>query len=637
MAVDAGQRISPEMLEQLRSLNRSETGHAEIRRLVGQLRSKGHSPQARIAFAGNIVLEPLPDYLLVHLACDGIATSTHSVPFDQLVPELLDPTSNLRKFDPAFLHLHFEIEPLLRGRRDRREFENEDHRRAALEEVVGLANSMAGAALKHTNSTVLLSNFVGPDSYGLGLADFRSDYGEQEFFAEVNIALAKSVRSNPRVQIVDLALLSAHYGSRNSRDRRLYYMSKILWHETFFAPLAGQLARHVKASLGYVRKCLVVDLDNTLWSGVLGEEGPLGVRVGIGDPRGEAHLELQRSILTLKRRGILLAICSKNNAADVAELFRLRPEMPLRASDFASIEAGWDSKDQGLRRIASHLNIGTDSLVFLDDSPMEIELIRQLMPEVECVLLPSDSSRIATCLDALHSLDRTVITAEDVAKDRQYADADARGASRGDFTDLQDYLRNLSTFAVLKPVHRDLLPRAHQLFTKTNQFNVTGRRYSLSELERLSDDPSSYLLMVQAQDRFGDLGWVGAALLRTEDSSSYRIENLVISCRALGRGLEIPIINRMRQIAFDERGGSSLTAQYCPSSKNAQVCSLFESHGFDTTRVESDNSKHYVLHRHSSHAPTVCDWITVKLEDDPVPSRDPLPRSSPAALEVGPI
>ncbi|HEU5138144.1 MAG TPA: HAD-IIIC family phosphatase [Steroidobacteraceae bacterium] len=625
------------MLEHLRSLNRSEIGHAEIRRLVGRLRSKDHSPQVRIAFAGNVVTEPLPDYLLVHLACDGISASTCSVPFDQLIPELLDPQSGLRQFDPGFLHLHFEIEPLLHGRRDRREFETEEHRRAAFDDVVSFANSMVSAALKHTHAIVLLSNFVGPDSYGLGLADFRSDYGEQQFFAEVNIALAKIARSDPRVQIVDLALLSAHHGSRNSRDRRLYYMSKIPWQESFFSPLAAQLARHVKASLGHVRKCLVVDFDNTLWSGVLGEEGPLGVRVGIGDPRGEAHLDLQRSILALKRRGILLAACSKNNLADVEELFRLRPEMPLRLSDFACMEIGWNSKDQGLRRIASHLNIGTDSLVFLDDNPAEIELIRQLLPETECVLLPPESTRIATCLDALHGLDRTVITAEDVAKDRQYADANARKALRDDFTDLRDYLRNLDTLVVLKRANRDLLPRAHQLFTKTNQFNVSGRRYSPGELEQASNDPDSYLLMVHAQDKFGDLGWIGAALLRAEASSSHCIENLVISCRALGRGLEIPIINRMRQIAFDERGGASLTAKFCPSSKNGQVASLFESHGFDTARVEADNSRHYVLHRHSSHAPAVCDWIKVTLDDDAAPVVHPMSRSSQPVLEAGAI
>jgi FkbH-like protein len=207
-------------------------------------------------------------------------------------------------------------------------------------------------------------------------------------------------------------------------------MSRIPWQDGFFSPLADALARHVKVALGCVRKCLVVDLDNTLWHGVLGEDGPLGVRVGIGDPEGESHLELQRRILALKQRGIILAVCSKNNPEDVSEFFRLRSDLPLRLDDFSALEIGWKPKNEALARIASDLNIGTDSLVFLDDSPAEVALIRQVMPEVECVQVPATSALRAGCLESVHGLDRSLLTSEDKVKSSQYADDAARRASK---------------------------------------------------------------------------------------------------------------------------------------------------------------------------------------------------------------
>ena len=610
MNVDGRDQRSVDPWDHARALNRWTLTQLDVRKLVNQLRASQHSPQARIALAGNVVLAPLADHLLVHLACDAMMASSYCVPYGQLVRELLDRDSQLSRFDPTFLYIHVELDSLLADLKDRRAFQTAEHRRAALVEILDPIESTLEIALKSTNAIVLLSNFVTPRSYTLGLADLRSEYGEHEFFCELNLSLARSAGKYSRVQIVDLAALTALHGYDQARDRRLYYMSKIPWRESFYAPLADRLARHVKLSLGQMRKCLVTDLDNTLWRGVIAEDGPLGVRVGIGDPLGEAHLDLQRNILGLKQRGVLLAVCSKNNPEDVAELFRSRPEMPLRASDFACMEIGWAPKHEGLRRIAETLNIGTDSLVFLDDSAAEIALIEQMMPEVECVLLPTSSSEIGTCLDTVHGLDRLSITAEDMAKDRQYADAAARTLSRADYADLQDYLRSLQTSIDIQPVTDALLPRAHQLFHKTNQFNLTGRRYTLAELERAARDSSMHLFMVHAQDRFGDLGWIGALLLRTDEASNCHIDNFVLSCRALGRGIDIPVLNYVREIAFEHRGHSCLTAEYRVTSKNAQVRMLFETHGFAATRSEPDGSKHYVLPKELSRHRD-CDWISI--------------------------
>lgn len=599
------------LLEHARKLDPMNLNAVELRRLSREVRRVGLTPEARIAFAGNIEFEPLPEFLEAHLACHGLTAASHVAPFGQPLQELLNPASGLHHFDPNFLLLHTEPAALLPGLVDRRPDGTADGLRNGVTEILNAVEPVVRAVLDTTNAIVLLTNFVGPDCYDLGLADSRSEFGEQEFFAQINSALARAFRAEQRVQIVDLCRLMAFHGRGRARDRRLYYVAKLPWHESFLPVLADEIVRHVNAGLGRIRKCLVVDLDNTLWGGVLGEDGPLGVRVGAGDPVAEAHFDLQRRILAIRRRGVLLAACSKNNPADVEELFRVRPEMPLRRDDFVRMEIGWEMKHEALRRIAADLNIGTDSLVFLDDNPAEIELIRQVMPEVECVLVPNDPALRPTCLDRVHSLDRAVITAEDLAKTRQYHENAVRDSARREFSDLHGYLRSLATKITIRPATHELLARAHQLFSKTNQFNLTTRRYTLANLEEFTTDPASRLLMIHAEDRFGDLGWIGAVALRGLDEPEVRIDSFVLSCRAMGRAIETAILNHVEALCFGRQDCSALTAEYLRTRRNEPVREFYEEHGFSVTGADASGHKTYRLGRREHHARMDCDWIAV--------------------------
>jgi FkbH-like protein len=587
----------------------------EARKIARDLLQPGNGPQVRIAFGGNVVFDPLFDFLRVQLACDGVSASFHEMQYAQAMQGMLDPDSDLRRFEPDFLFLHFEIDELLSGLCQRREFGSARARASAVGEILETVSNMAHAALSATHAVILLSNFVEQGYDGLGLADWRSEFGEREFFAKLNLGLAQRFRSEPRLQIVDVASLTARFGSSRARDLRLYLLAKVAWHDSFLPWLAEELARHVKAALGRVRKCLVVDLDNTLWGGVLGEDGPHGVRVGIGDATSEAHHRLQQKILAIKERGVLLAICSKNDPDEVARLFRIRSDMPLKAHDFACMQIGWQRKDHCLQRIAEELNIGTASLVFLDDNPAELELIRTSLPEVECVLVPGDTARLAACLDRVHSLDRAIITAEDQDKSAQYQAQSVREAVRREYADLSEYLRSLGTTIEIQPLTRDLVGRAHQLFAKTNQFNVTGRRYTLGEVSSLSiEDDSRIALIVNAKDRFGELGWIAALVISTPQHSVAHLENLVISCRALGRGMEVAILNSLKSICFEMNDFSGLTAEFRPGKKNSQVGDIFDDAGFAEVDRGADEVRRYSLSREQS-VPIPCDWIDVRVRN----------------------
>jgi FkbH-like protein len=282
--------------------------------------------------------------------------------------------------------------------------------------------------------------------------------------------------------------------------------------------------------------------------------------------------------------------------------------MPLRRSDFACIDVGWDIKTEGLRRIAEDLNIGTDSLVFLDDNPTELELVRQLMPEVECVQVPSDPELRPMCLDRIHSLDRAIVTAEDLARTTQYQANNRRRSERHQFTDLHAFLTSLETRVLIKPASPELLARVHQLFSKTNQFNLTSRRYTLRQLQDAAASESSVLLTAHAADRFGDLGWIAAVLVRNIGAPEVHIDNFVLSCRVMGRAIESAILNRIKQLAFEANGAEAITAEFLPTAKNVPVREFFEDHGFSVVETLDGGGKRYRLKRQDSRA-TPCDWL----------------------------
>ncbi len=600
-----------ETLERVRELDPLTLSSVQVRRLSREIRKAHLAAAVRVAFAGNIVFEPLPEFLETHLVCHGMTAATYVAPFAQHTQELLDPNSALHAFNPDFLVLHFELEAFLPGLMDGTAGGAPEEPRSAVRDVLAVVTPTVRAALNTTSATVLLTNFVGPDCYDLGIADSRAEFGQQELFARLNLELVREFRGEPRVQLVDLCRLTAYFGRARARDRRLYYVAKVPWHESFLPVLADELVRHIGAAMGRIRKCLVVDLDNTLWGGVLGEDGPGSIRVGPGDPVAEAHLDLQRRILALKKRGILLAVCSKNNPAEVDEVFRARADMPLRREDFVCMQVGWEMKHHGLRQIAAQLNIGTDSLVFLDDNPAEIELVRQLLPEVECVLLPADPAARPGCLDRVHGLDRTVVTSEDLVKTRQYHDNAARDSARREFPSVQRYLESLQTRVTVQRVSPATLARAQQLFAKTNQFNLTTRRYSLGDLEQLAAQASSCVLIIRARDRFGDLGWIGALVLRGLQGPEAHIENFVLSCRAMGREIETALVNHAKRLCFGDPACESLTAQYLPSPKNMPVRELYERQGFTVSERGEDGAKHYRLER-SAGGPRECDWIAIE-------------------------
>ena len=348
------------------------------------------------------------------------------------------------------------------------------------------------------------------------------------------------------------------------------------------APVYGDMvARILAAQRGLSKKCLVLDLDNTLWGGVIGDDGIEGIVLGEGSAAGEAHLALQHYAKRLKERGVILAVCSKNDPGIAEAVFHDHPEMVLRRSDIAAFLANWDDKAKNLKAIATRLNIGIDSLVFVDDNPVERARVRQSLPMVAVPELPEDAAQYVRCLADAGYFEAVSFTLEDRDRAQQYAENAERDALLESAQSMDEFLRGLKMSVRFGPFTAVDQPRVVQLINKTNQFNTTTRRYTSEEIAILTNLHSALTLQFRLLDRIGDNGLVSAMILRPtpEDEDVLEIENWVMSCRVFGRQLEHEAMNIAVEAAR-QRGARALVAEYIATSKNNVISALYSSLGF---------------------------------------------------------
>lgn len=366
--------------------------------------------------------------------------------------------------------------------------------------------------------------------------------------------------------------------------------------------------RYVKPLKGLTRKCIVLDLDGTLWGGVVGEVGPEGVALGPTAP-GAEYMEFQGSLLNLTRRGILLAVCSKNNPEDALAVIRNHKYMLLREEHFGAVRINWRNKAENLREIAEELNVGLDSLVFLDDNPVERELIRQLLPEVLTPELPRDPSRYRVILEEMSDFELLAVTREDEIRMAQYQAMAKRRAIRDTARSLDEYLASLEIEVEVKPASPTDLNRLMQMFGKTNQFNLTARRYQAAEIERFMGSDECVVYVLQVRDRFGDHGLVGVAVIRKEDGS-WCIDDLLMSCRVMGLSVETAFLARVYRDARTA-GAVTLSGEFIRTTKNQLVDGFYERHGF---RLVRDAAGHQLWERELGSGPPIETpaWIAVR-------------------------
>jgi FkbH-like protein len=427
----------------------------------------------------------------------------------------------------------------------------------------------------------------------LGNNEHRLPGSPHDFILRFN----RELRALADAEGVDVVALDAQM----ARDGIRAWHDPALWHRAkqevspAAAPMYGELvARLVAARQGRSAKCLVMDLDNTLWGGVVGDDGLEGLVLGQGSALGEAFAAFQDYARELSRRGVILAVCSKNDEANALEPFDRHPEMVLKRQDIASFLANWDDKPANLRAIAEELNIGLDALVLVDDNPFERALVRRELPMVMVPEIGDDPATFAQTLADAGYFEAVAITAEDRARGLQYQENRQRERLKASATDLDSYLRGLEMELIWRPFDKVGLQRTVQLINKTNQFNLTTRRYSEEDVLAVIDDPRAFGLQLRLTDRFGDNGIVAIVIGRMEHAEQLVIDTWLMSCRVLGRQVEPTTLNLVAAAAR-RLGARRLLGDYIPTAKNGMVKDHYPKLGFAPLEAGADGGTRHAL------------------------------------------
>jgi FkbH-like protein len=542
-------------------------------RLCRSLQDRGGMTSAatRVAVIGTSTLDQLGPLVEVACLAADLTVTTHVSGIGQYETAALDPASGLRRFAPDAVVLAPDAGavtlPTLPSDPD-----------AVVSHELARWTAVWGAIRAHSDAHLLQLNFVPLAGRPLGSLEAVLPSSRRRLFAELNRQLAVAAK-DANVSIVDVDGVAAAYGLDRWRDDRYWYHAKQAVALGALPLLASEIAAVLRSRLGATRKVLVTDLDNTLWGGVVGDDGVAGLELA-GSPIGEAHLAVQSHLLDLKARGVLLAVCSKNDPEIARSAFTEREDMLLSPSDFAAFVASWAPKPEGIRKIAEELNLGLDAFVFLDDNPAEREIVRQQLPQVDVIDLPLDASGYRRALVDYRGFEVADVTAEDVARTDQYLARAAAADLLASATNLEEYLRSLLMRADVRPFDDATLPRVHQLIGKTNQWNLTTRRHTLETLQGFATDDAVLAVSLRLTDRFVDHGIVAIAIaIARPVDDALEIDSLLMSCRVIGRTVERTLMDLLVAGAR-ERGLRYLRGVYRRTQKNGLVADLYPEFGF---------------------------------------------------------
>jgi len=427
------------------------------------------------------------------------------------------------------------------------------------------------------NTQVFVDNFFFFQPVTMATIEYNSPYGYQQLENLANVMLTEAVARSNNLKIVDVKSLIVKKGAENLFDERMYYLAKSHWSQAGLKALAGLYLRYFKAYKGIRKKCIVLDLDNTLWGGIIGDDGIENIKLS-NDGEGKAFYDFQRELLKLYNRGILLAINSKNTEDIVLETMKKHPYMILKPEHFISMKINWNNKAQNMKEIADEINIGLDSLVFLDDSEFEREIISSQFPEIYVPALPKDFSAYPNFIRQLDVFDFLSLTGDDFARNKMYKANVQRDNLKKSVINIEDFYYSLDMKATIDKISPFQVPRIAQMTQKTNQFNLRTKRYTESDIKRFMEDDSHKVYFLSLADKFGDNGIVGTAVINLDGKTAF-IDSFIFSCRALGRTAETVLLNFIVE-DVKTNGLKYLEGEYIPTKKNMPCKDFYKEHGF---------------------------------------------------------
>jgi FkbH-like protein len=531
-------------------------------------------PQYRLAILGDCATQHLSAALKGYGYEAGIGLEVFDAGFNQIFTQIADANSELYRFNPQGVLFFNCVEKLY-----------ETYCETPVEERAVFAQTVYEQIENHwlmlerqSGAVVLQFNFAEMDDRIFGSYANKADVSFLFQQRKLNYLLMEGCRSYTNTFLVDINSLQSRCGRKAFFDAKLYYIAKMPVSIATLPAVAKQVVDVIKALNGQALKCIVLDLDNTLWGGIIGEDGIGGIEIGeLG--AGHVFSQFQMWLKELRRRGIILAVCSKNDEETAKEPFVKHSEMVLRLDDIAVFIANWEDKAGNIRRIQQTLNIGMDSMVFLDDSPFERKLVQGLIPEILVPELPEDPARYLEFLISLNLFEAVSYTQSDMDRTGQYRAEAERLALRRQYTSYAEYLAQLDMRAEAKPFDLFHLPRIAQLTQRSNQFNLRTVRYTQAEIQALTENERYLTIYFTLRDKFADHGLVSAVIMEKQSSDTLFVNTWLMSCRVLKRGMEEYVANKMLETAR-WNGYAKVIGEYIQTPKNAMVKDIYQKMGF---------------------------------------------------------
>lgn len=543
----------------------------------------------RLAVLGNCSTQFFSEAIEGVGKLSGINLSVYNTDYNQIDAQLLDMTSEVYSFNPDEILLWLCTEKLYE------DFLDLDllGRVNFADECMSMITRYWELIEKNSHARIIQMNFTEVDDKILGQYSCKVDSTFTFQVRKLNYLLQEAAIENGKVYILDALSIQIRLGSEGLFNAPLYYSAKMPFAMPALPEMAEAVIEVLQAMRGKIKKCIILDLDNTLWGGVIGDEGLAGIEIGeLG--KGHVFTNLQRWLKQLKEYGIILAVCSKNEESIAKEPFEKHEEMVLRLSDISLFVANWDDKASNIRMIKESLNIGMDSILFLDDNPFERNLVREKIPDIEVPELPEDPCLWLGFLQKQNYFETASYSSDSSDRTKQYQAEFERRRSEQSFESIDDYLKSLEMVGDFKAFEPVRYPRIAQLTQRSNQFNLRTVRYTEDEIQHIAEDDGYFTLYFTLKDKFGDHGLVSVVIMEKRLKELF-IDTWLMSCRVLKRGMEEFIINAIILTA-KQSGYKTLLAEYIPTSKNMMVKDIYTAMGFERTEdgtfiVDTENYK----------------------------------------------
>ena len=559
-------------------------------RLVSEARTLDPSacPRTlRLAVLADFATQQLVPLIKVLCARSGYRIEVYEAGYDSIDTEILNPRSGLYQFDPQFIAILNAAEHL------KKRFYETDDRAGFSESIVARVINLWKVLKQNSKATIIQSNYVVPVERIFGNYEAKVAASLGSVVNDINHALAEESRQASNVLLCDVDYIAAAVGRPAWLDERLWCLGKAPCALKYLPLLARNVADIMLAASGKFVKCVVLDLDNTLWGGVIGDDGLSGLTLG-GFDEGEAFTAFQSFLRELKRRGIILAVVSKNDHSNAILPFQEHADMVLKEEDISVFVANWENKADNIRTVQKVLNIGFDSMVFLNDNPFERNLVREFLPEVIVPELPEDPAQFVRALAELNLFETASFSDADRQRPEQYREESQRAITRLQYSNVEEYLASLNMTIKLERFNSFNLPRIAQLIQRSNQFNLATRRYGEAACEKFMQDEERYApFTLTLSDKFGDYGLISAIVLKL-DAAEIEIDEYLMSCRVLQRGVERFAMNQIFALAR-ARGAKRVRGRYIKTAKNSMVSNFYGDFGFEKVRESADGGVEWVL------------------------------------------